>query len=138
MVDDYYNLFMIERIIKSVIFHQNNLSLFIPSPICLNSSAQDILNTLYVFLDCAIIDLQVLFICNLYKSPITTHTYLALDKATFNLRPSPTNPIVFFALFFLSLPYFEALTELKMITCFYRPWKESMVFTSAFIFDFWR
>ena len=62
--------------------------------------------------------------------------FFALDRLTFILRTSPTNPIVFLLFSSIPLLFWQNLerTALKMITSFSRPWKESIVFTSHFLF----
>ena len=135
---DFYTKYYENMLIKakkrmiSLCLNQNTLNLFMPSPACLNSSTQDILNAFSLFLASLIIDFQVLLIWSRYKSPTTMQTSLALDRATFNLFPSDTNPMVFLWFIFFYFPVFDALTALNIITSFYLPWNESIVFTSAF------
>lgn len=74
---------------------------------------------------------QVELIHNFLTSPKITHKFLALERLTLILLKSLTNPIVFllFSTIFLFLVTKLDLTALKIITYFYLPWKESIVFT---------
>lgn len=72
---------------------------------------------------------------SLFISQTIMQTLLALESDTFILLKSLTNPIVLLLFGLIYLLTYLALTALKIITFFYLPWKESIVFTSHFLFN---